>query len=259
MGKKTNNTTSSTTPTTIRSASSESPPAVTPQTVLSNDCTELTEVWNVVSARITCHHGARPDWTSIPHMSTFFQNLGSEAGHAVIVKMFRDMPKDDPGHDAAHIVIQGLAALGTVCLHNGIAGVKPLDSMISVATQTANVMVYLESVAIDIADPELSTADVHRQLDHARHSFDSTKGLVAFFATRIPCHCLDSANKVFQLCSVDTGKCRYCGKVCQDNHGALRDCGGCHMAKYCSRHCQRKHWPTHKKICAKLHQKKQDK
>ena len=29
-------------------------------------------------------------------------------------------------------------------------------------------------------------------------------------------------------------------------------CLGCHIASYCCRECQRKHWPTHKTLCSAL-------
>lgn len=31
----------------------------------------------------------------------------------------------------------------------------------------------------------------------------------------------------------------------------LRRCGNCYVAAYCSKECQRKAWPTHKKRCCK--------
>lgn len=36
-------------------------------------------------------------------------------------------------------------------------------------------------------------------------------------------------------------------KVCQK--GAEKKCGNCSKAFYCSKDCQVKHWPTHKKVC----------
>ncbi|EJK71654.1 hypothetical protein THAOC_06883 [Thalassiosira oceanica] len=42
--------------------------------------------------------------------------------------------------------------------------------------------------------------------------------------------------------------CDGCGK--QDD-GTLEFCTGCHLAMYCGKHCQKKSWKKHKKICCK--------
>ncbi len=40
-------------------------------------------------------------------------------------------------------------------------------------------------------------------------------------------------------------------KLCAVCHGtAGKKCGKCDTVRYCSRKCQRKHWKSHKKICA---------
>jgi hypothetical protein len=40
--------------------------------------------------------------------------------------------------------------------------------------------------------------------------------------------------------------------VCrQPKHSGLQECVGCHNVRYCSRECQKKDWPSHKKICKK--------
>lgn len=36
------------------------------------------------------------------------------------------------------------------------------------------------------------------------------------------------------------------------SRGALQACSSCHTASYCSRGCQRRHWPLHKQGCAQL-------
>lgn len=57
--------------------------------------------------------------------------------------------------------------------------------------------------------------------------------------------------------------CSFCKEPAKDGQ-KLKVCGGCHIAKYCSAHCQRAHWKEHKKICKKKKkqkakpQKKQD-
>eukprot|EP00744_Colponema_vietnamica_P003648 GILI01005559.1.p2 GENE.GILI01005559.1~~GILI01005559.1.p2 ORF type:complete len:192 (-),score=48.06 GILI01005559.1:1054-1629(-) len=39
--------------------------------------------------------------------------------------------------------------------------------------------------------------------------------------------------------------CSSCGKSAE----SMKSCGSCHNAFYCSRDCQRAHWPTHKPLC----------
>ena len=46
-------------------------------------------------------------------------------------------------------------------------------------------------------------------------------------------------------------KCWFCGKM-QGHVGQLRRCGGCKVALYCSRECQRNDWKKHKKTCRTL-------
>ena len=46
-----------------------------------------------------------------------------------------------------------------------------------------------------------------------------------------------------------TNTCLSCqGKKAATGSGLL-SCGGCQLAKYCSRQCQRAHWKTHKNVC----------
>jgi hypothetical protein len=46
------------------------------------------------------------------------------------------------------------------------------------------------------------------------------------------------------------GGCSSCGaEKARDGGGALRVCGRCHKAKYCSRECQRADWKAHKPRC----------
>lgn len=42
-------------------------------------------------------------------------------------------------------------------------------------------------------------------------------------------------------------KCSNCGKTDEK----LKVCSKCHFERYCDVPCQRKHWPTHKKVCQK--------
>ena len=45
-------------------------------------------------------------------------------------------------------------------------------------------------------------------------------------------------------------KCSFCGKVERpDGKDRFDRCGKCKCTKYCSRDCQRAHWPHHKAAC----------
>jgi len=44
--------------------------------------------------------------------------------------------------------------------------------------------------------------------------------------------------------------CAACGGGSSASGGALQRCSRCHSVKYCSVACQRRHWQTHKALCA---------
>ncbi|KAK3091213.1 hypothetical protein FSP39_017992 [Pinctada imbricata] len=46
------------------------------------------------------------------------------------------------------------------------------------------------------------------------------------------------------------GNCGFCHK-----RGALKSCGACKASHYCSRECQKLHWPSHKHTCCKTSSK----
>lgn len=45
------------------------------------------------------------------------------------------------------------------------------------------------------------------------------------------------------------GTCGGCGADKTDNDSPLLKCVGCKEQEYCSRGCQKKHWPKHKTVC----------
>ena len=52
--------------------------------------------------------------------------------------------------------------------------------------------------------------------------------------------------------------CAGCGAITSDvqlDVSKMRMCGGCQAAYYCSKECQKTHWPEHKKVCVKREKK----
>ncbi|KAI9025463.1 hypothetical protein DFJ74DRAFT_717798 [Hyaloraphidium curvatum] len=46
--------------------------------------------------------------------------------------------------------------------------------------------------------------------------------------------------------------CAYCEAYSGNERADLLRCSACRSVRYCSKECQRKHWPNHKKICGEL-------
>ena len=46
-------------------------------------------------------------------------------------------------------------------------------------------------------------------------------------------------------------QCCFCKRFA-DVDVKLKRCSGCHVTKYCSYHCQKKHWPEHKSLCKNI-------
>ena len=72
------------------------------------------------------------------------------------------------------------------------------------------------------------------------------RGVTRFFSKRISCSCLDGmyaevSNQPKQ------SACTNCRDVFKKDKLAL--CGGCNVAWYCSRECQKEHWPEHQQFC----------
>ena len=72
---------------------------------------------------------------------------------------------------------------------------------------------------------------------------DGTRGLIRFFAKRVPCACLDKMNKEAKR-QAKKGRCYSCCKFFDFN--ALLECSCCFIVHYCSKECQKANWDIHK-------------
>ena len=219
---------------------------------ISDHSSPYAATWIWLSTRLPCHHGAPSDWSTIPYLSTVFDNYNRCNSFQIYKKVYELMPRNDSGLQNVQILIKGLAALGAVNLHMGFAGEVSLEEALDSAFRTADIMAFLEWIIHmrQCANIDFTKEEMNLKLDHVRCNLDSRKKLVTFFADRIPCNCLDVALRSVQ--DINTGKCRNCDRICKDT-GELQDCAGCHMVKYCSRECQREHWPKHRDICSRQH------
>eukprot|EP00573_Skeletonema_grethae_P001846 CAMPEP_0201686002 /NCGR_PEP_ID=MMETSP0578-20130828/599_1 /ASSEMBLY_ACC=CAM_ASM_000663 /TAXON_ID=267565 /ORGANISM="Skeletonema grethea, Strain CCMP 1804" /LENGTH=451 /DNA_ID=CAMNT_0048169989 /DNA_START=47 /DNA_END=1402 /DNA_ORIENTATION=- len=75
--------------------------------------------------------------------------------------------------------------------------------------------------------------------------------LVRYLRKSIPCSCLDEKYKEVK-CITKLGFC--CNELCSKpdrmaERRSMMRCTGCGDVNYCSRECQKAHWPAHKKTC----------
>ena len=73
------------------------------------------------------------------------------------------------------------------------------------------------------------------------------RDLVKFVAKRLPCTCLKKLHSAVREKVAKRGACMGSGKFYPRSQ--LRVCTGCRYINYCSRECQRAHWPNHKGGC----------
>lgn len=57
-----------------------------------------------------------------------------------------------------------------------------------------------------------------------------------------------------QAAAASGGCCTVCGAVSSEK---LSKCGGCRVVRYCSRKCQKRHWPVHKMKCDRIRQERE--
>ncbi|KAL9185966.1 hypothetical protein ACHAXT_003743 [Thalassiosira profunda] len=81
-------------------------------------------------------------------------------------------------------------------------------------------------------------------------NFCSVAEVVRFFHRRIPCGCLQDTYKKEKKAQggVKVGACDGCDR--RMDRSTLKSCSLCKLTQYCSKECQRRHWPSHKDECA---------
>merc|ERR1719321_1327713 len=76
------------------------------------------------------------------------------------------------------------------------------------------------------------------------------RGVINVLARETPCDCMNPA-KVKAKSMEKLGYCWGCERTLPKER--LYRCSGCNATQYCSRECQLKHWPAHKKTGCKHH------
>jgi MYND finger len=116
----------------------------------------------------------------------------------------------------------------------------------NIAVHFANAIIQIETIRVDGDQSDQKCLEEFQIMTELFMSLDSKRNLVRFFASRIPCRCLDQKKREYQE---KLGKCnnRNCGKSVLD--ATLMNCGNCQIYKYCSKDCQAQDWPEHKKVC----------
>lgn len=56
-------------------------------------------------------------------------------------------------------------------------------------------------------------------------------------------------DKIIQKLDMGAGSCDQCGEKAYNKNVILQRCSRCKEAMYCSKECQKAHWPTHKQVC----------
>ena len=110
--------------------------------------------------------------------------------------------------------------------------------------------------AIVVAGDILLMEAYQKDLKTARNivrKIDELKGggqreVIRFFSKRIACNCLKQPYKEAKKAQpTRLGICANCGP--DKDRKILKDCQRCKYVQYCSRECQKAHWPEHKLAC----------
>ena len=100
----------------------------------------------------------------------------------------------------------------------------------------------------------ISLADVNRAASSTTTMLELFKcdehTLVKYLRKHIPCACLDEKYKEVKSMT-RTGLCRNPECLSAVERSKMLSCARCGNSNYCSRKCQKAHWPDHKECCGK--------
>jgi hypothetical protein len=187
-----------------------------------------------------CTHGAKAaNLGSIAYLSTFCKHFESEGMQYIdrVHKKMIDAMKKDGLKNVPMDTTKALLALGTNLLLSGH----------EVALDTTAAIAKLVAV-FESCDLSLDLAEVAHAVNVQNYTVHSVETKLSFYAKRIPCHCLDGlVANISAGMKNGIGYCVNCDKAYPST--ALYNCGQCRRVQYCSKTCQRKHWPKHKHYC----------
>lgn len=135
----------------------------------------------------------------------------------------------------------------------------PLDTIKGLLALVTNLLLsrLAKLVAVfESCDLSLGMAAVANAINMQNYTGYSGKTQLALYAKRISCQCFDGLVAHIMTCSmkIESVYCEYC--CIEFPSTVLFKCSQCRSVQYCSKICQRKHWPQHENYCAFVDQMK---
>lgn len=115
-----------------------------------------------------------------------------------------------------------------------------------IAATVAGSVLYLENRGIFRTE---GTDNSYMKLRDLTDSCDK-RSIMKFFATRLPCSCLDALNAETKQVMPKSGVCDGCKQ--RKERSSLMICTGCMVVQYCSYTCQYACWHHHRRFCKKF-------
>jgi hypothetical protein len=122
--------------------------------------------------------------------------------------------------------------------------------------EAVEALVEAERIAALVGDPELAAVAFAKSahFDFTNESSDAGKKVIvdklSAYNDSHPDLKTDEVRTTLADLQEQWDKLTHCG-ACRATNAKLK-CGRCGAARYCSKECQKNHWPTHKELCQKL-------